>query len=318
MSVEHDGMAPVGEIQKLLRDAIVIAVAGRRLIAGTAIVAAILASLALRMIEPSFTATLIVGPTAADGLLGHGTPIPELPSGSIISGAVYGSGEKMSNYERFLYELTSHSVADELAASPEIMQRVFEPMWDASAQAWRPDPRLVPRLRRVLSELVGRPSWSEPDSRDLARFLRSRILVQQIGNTPLRRISYRNPDPEFARLLLNRLYSATERRLRTIAIRGNSRMIDEYERMVRVTSDLEHKRALWATLIGHERFAMMMNVELPLAADLMEPAMAEALPDTPDPAIVLPLAMAAGLVLGLILVFVRTPPNMPSRFFLPR
>ena len=103
---------------------------------GTAVLTAVLALLALRMIEPSFTATLIVGPTAAEGLLGQG--VPNLLSGSMISGVVHGAGEKMSYYDRFLYELTSLSVANELASQPEIMQRVFEPMWDASAQAWVP------------------------------------------------------------------------------------------------------------------------------------------------------------------------------------
>src|SRR4051794_17768976 len=75
MSVEIDPMEPVGEIQKMLRDAIAIALAGRRLVVGTAVLTAVLALLALRMIEPSFTATLIVGPTAAEGLLGRGAPI---------------------------------------------------------------------------------------------------------------------------------------------------------------------------------------------------------------------------------------------------
>jgi uncharacterized protein involved in exopolysaccharide biosynthesis len=280
--------------------------------------AAVLAILILRMIEPSFTAVLIVGPTAAEGLLGRGMPLPDLPAGSLVNAAVHGAGERMSYYERFLYEMTSLSVANELASAPEIMRRVFEPMWDAGAQAWVPDPGPVPRLRRMLSDLVGRPSWSAPDGRDLVRYLRSRILVQQIGNTPMRRISYRHPDPEFARLLLNRLYAATEGQLRTIAVRGNATMIDEYARMIHVTSDLEHKRALWATLIGHERFATMMNVDLPLAADLLEPAAADALPDTPDPAMVLPIAIAAGLVLGLILVFLRTIPDTSTRFFLSR
>jgi uncharacterized protein involved in exopolysaccharide biosynthesis len=314
MPIEIDAMEPVGEIQKMLRDAIAIAVAGRRLVVGTAVLTAILALLTLRMIEPSFTATLIVGPTAAEGLLSEGVPL----SGSTINGVVPGASEKMSYYDRFLYELTSLSVANELASQPEIMRRVFEPMWNASAQAWGPDPRLVPRLRRMLSELAGRPSWSMPDGRDLARFLKSRIQVQQIGNTPLRRISYRHPDPEFARTLLSRLYTTTEHQLRSTAIKGNSRMIEEYERMTRITSDLEHKRALWSALIGHEQFAMMMNVDLPLAANLMEPAVCDALPDTPDPAMVLPIAFMAGLVLGLILVFFRAQPDTPSDFFLLR
>jgi uncharacterized protein involved in exopolysaccharide biosynthesis len=189
-------------------------------------------------------------------------------------------------------------------------------MWDANEQKWVPDPGLIPRLRRMLSDLSGRISWSVPDGRDLARFLRSKIQVQQIGNTPLRRIVYRHPDPEFAKLLLNRLYATTERQLRAIAVTGNARMIEEYERMARATSDLEHKRSLWATLIGHEQFAMMMNVDLPLAADLMEAASCDVLPDNPDPAIVLPIAFAAGLVLGLVLVFVRVAQDSPSRFLL--
>src|SRR4051812_34969262 len=82
MPIEIDAMEPVGEIQKMLRDAIAIAVAGRRLVVGTAILTAILALLTLRMIEPSFTATLIVGPTAAEGLLSEGVPL----SGSTING----------------------------------------------------------------------------------------------------------------------------------------------------------------------------------------------------------------------------------------
>src|SRR3954469_10907351 len=84
MSVDTDVMArssniQSGDIQKMLRDAFAVALAGRRLIAGTAIMAAVLAILVLRMVEPSFTAVLIVGPTATEGLLGRGTRFPICP-----------------------------------------------------------------------------------------------------------------------------------------------------------------------------------------------------------------------------------------------
>jgi hypothetical protein len=163
MSVEVDAMEPVGEVQKMLRDAFAVALAGRRLIMGTAVLTAVLAVLVLRMIEPGFTATLIVGPTAAEGLLGRGAPVPGPLSGSMINGLAHGAGETMSYYERFLYELTSLSVANELASQPEIMRRVFEPMWDAGAQAWGPDLGLGPRLRQRISELVGRPGRYRTD-----------------------------------------------------------------------------------------------------------------------------------------------------------
>ena len=95
MPAETDVVEPVGDIQKMLRDAIAIAMAGRRLVMGTAVLTTVLALLVLRMIEPSFTATLIVGPTAAEGLL----------PGSMINGTAYGMGEKMSYYDRFLYAI---------------------------------------------------------------------------------------------------------------------------------------------------------------------------------------------------------------------
>ena len=91
MPAETDAVEPVGEIQKMLRDAIAIAMAGRRLVVGTAVLTTVLALLVLRMVEPSFTATLIVGPTAAEGLL----------PGSMINGTAHGPGEKMSYYECF-------------------------------------------------------------------------------------------------------------------------------------------------------------------------------------------------------------------------
>src|SRR5688500_17699143 len=98
MPAETDAVEPVGEIQKMLHDVFAIALAGRRLVVGTAVLTAVLALLVLRMIEPSFTATLIVGPTAAEGLLGRGAPMPGPLSGSMINGVVHGGGETMSYY----------------------------------------------------------------------------------------------------------------------------------------------------------------------------------------------------------------------------
>src|SRR3954464_6118178 len=94
MPVDTGLSVPSGDIQKLLRDAIAIALAGRRMVIGTAFLTTVLAVLILRVIEPSFTATLIVGPTAAEGLLGRGVPVPDLPMGALVDGAVRGAGEK--------------------------------------------------------------------------------------------------------------------------------------------------------------------------------------------------------------------------------
>lgn len=44
---------------------------------------------------------------------------------------------------------------------------------------------------------------------------------------------------------------------------------------------------------------MMVGMELPFACDPLEPAYADSVPDYPDPMMVLPVVLAAGLVLGL-------------------
>ncbi|QQP87715.1 hypothetical protein IGS68_16650 [Skermanella sp. TT6] len=305
MSLDTDLIGPLGEVQRLLRNGVTIALAGRRLVLGVTALSVVFAVLALRQIEPVFTATLVVGPTAAGGLLGRAAPLPAIPPGSETA-TIPGAGETMSNYERFLYELTSFPVAEELAAAPEVMHRAFERMWDADAGTWVPDDSPVARLRRFFNELVGRIPWTEPDGRTLVRYLQKEVRIQQVGTTPLRRISYRHADPEFARLLLNRLYATTERQLRSMAVRDNGRMIGEISRKIAVTQEVGHVGALRSLLIAHERFAMMMDVDLPLAANLVQPAMAEAVPDTPDPVVVVAIAAAAGFVAGLCLVFIRS------------
>lgn len=50
---------------------------------------------------------------------------------------------------------------------------------------------------------------------------------------------------------------------------------------------------------------MMIEVDLPFAADLIEPPVAAALPDWPNPAAVVPLAGLVGLILGCFALSVR-------------
>ncbi|EWY38948.1 hypothetical protein N825_10090 [Skermanella stibiiresistens SB22] len=303
MSVETDLVTPMGDMRKFLREGLAIAITGRRVVVGVMVVAIACAVFGLRLIPPEFTATLIIGPIAPGGLLGRGAPSPAVPETGGESIGDHGVGEMMSSYDRFIYEMTSYPVAEELALVPNFAPRVFETMWDPATSGWKPDDGPAGKARRLINELVGRTPWTPPDARTLARYIQKEVRIQRIGGTPFRRVTYRHADPEFARLLLNLLYATTERRLRSAAIHDNRKMIEEIGRKIGSVTDIDHRRALRDLLIGHERFAMMMDVDLPLTATLIQPAMAEALPDTPDPVVVLAIAAAMGLVVGLGMVF---------------
>lgn len=261
------------------------------------IAGAVAAVLWLRFSEPRFAAVMVVAPLADQGMAAMGTRLPSAdPSGAAVPAAP--QDEALSDFGRFLALLRSSSAAETLAADPVVLRGAFASMWDGREERWRPPSGIGPALRRLLAELAGQPGWSPPDADRLARHLAQEVEVSRIGETALRRITYRHADREFALLLLDRLRSFADGHLRSEAARRTTAQTAHLQGRLDGVTQADHRHALAGLLVGYERVQLLLEVDLPFAADVIEPPHAGSLPDAPDPAVIVPLAMAAGLVFG--------------------
>lgn len=267
----------------------------------------LLALAGIWLVPPEYTATMVIGPTARVGAAAMGARTPVLAGREAAqSVAEPGPGEELlSDFARYLELFGSAAVAERLMADPALLRAVFPGRWDEEAQRWRPAPGPAGAARRLLLALVGREDWVEPDADRFARWLRSRIAVDMVRSGPMRRIALRHRDRAFAIDLLGRLAAATDAHLRAEAQRRSAAQTTHIRSRLAAVTVTEHRRALADLLADQERLAMMIEVELPFAADLIDPPHAARLPDWPDPSLIVPLSAVAGLVAGGFLAAVR-------------
>ncbi|PWC52883.1 hypothetical protein TSH7_32855 [Azospirillum sp. TSH7] len=256
-----------------------------------------LAIAGLWTVTPAYTAAMVIGPTARVGSAAMGARVPTLSGRDSAGVAEPGAGdESLSDFARYLELFGSGPVAERLARDPDILRALFPDRWDAEAGRWRSPPGLLPMVKRGLLALVGREDWVEPDGDRVARALRDRLVVDMLRSGPMRRITFRHADRETAVDLLGRIAAATDAHLRAEAARRSAAQIAHIKLRLGAVTVAEHRQALSDLLLDQERVAMMIGVDLPFAADLIQPPTAGALPDWPNPAVVVPLAGLVGLI----------------------
>lgn len=295
-----------GEPGPTLRTVVSGLLEGWRQVLACALLAFLAALAGLRMVPPEYTAAMVVGPTARTGVAAMGPRVPLLRHDGASGLAEPGAGdETLSDYARFLELLGSVPVARRLMADPGLVQRLFPGRWDGAEGRWRPPCGVLAPFKAALLWLAGREDWVEPDAEAVARALRERLTIVTVGSGPMRRIQFRDADRAFALELLDRLAAAADAQLRAEAAR-RSRAEIAYVRARRdAVSMAEHRKALTDLLSDQERVLIMIEVDLPLAADPIVPPFAAQQPDWPNPQAVIAAALALGLVAGVVLAAAR-------------
>lgn len=293
---------PMPRLGELLR-----ALAGQRRRLGlTALAGAGLMAVALHLVTPQFTASMVVGPPGRSGPAAMGPRAPALSPAAGRGIAEEGSAEELvSDFARYLALLTSVPVAERLVADPEIMHRLFEDSWDEAAGDWRPPMGPGALLTRSLRWVAGHPTWAPPDAVDLSRLLKKHLAIESVSGGPMRRLVFRHERRDFALLLLTRLHGATEAHLRDEARRRLlAEMAHVGDRMVGM-ANLDRQRSLASMVSEQEQTLMMLEVGLPYAADPLERPSAPALADWPNPVLLVPAGALAALALGLFYLSAR-------------
>ena len=264
----------------------------RWLIAGPAIVALMLAVAWLRATPAEYRAVMVVGPTETLDRAAGGDALPSS-----------GGASEVTDFARFLALSTSVAASRRLAAEAWVLPALFPEAWDGSAQRWRPPDGIGPRIERAAAWLLGRDTWRRPGPEALAERLQQRLSVGPMGGSDMRRITLRHRDRATALRLLSLVHATADDLVREAAAARADAQI-AYLRGRLVSADLvEHRRALETLLLEQERQRMLIQADLPYAAELLERPSAPTRAGWPNPFLVLVLAATCGVFTGLTLAF---------------
>ena len=156
----------------------------------------------------------------------------------------------------------------------------------------------------VLSGIAKDGSWAKKDNQwtaeELADYLEKKIRIEHLGATPLRRISYKHPDPAFAAAFLRKIHLVADQLIRRDRRRQSESRITYLSGTLQKTVNPDHRKGIANLLMQQEHIQMLANLDEPYAAIVVEPPSSTPKPVWPDKILLLTVFALVGAALGYL------------------
>ena len=127
----------------------------------------------------------------------------------------------------------------------------------------------------VLSGIARDGNWSDKADQwtadELADYLARNIKIEHLGTTPLRRISYKHPDPVFAAAFLRKVHLVADQLIRRDRRQQSQSRIKYLQNTLQKTANPDHRKGIADLLMQQEHIQMLANLDEPYAAIVVEP-----------------------------------------------
>jgi uncharacterized protein involved in exopolysaccharide biosynthesis len=145
-------------------------------------------------------------------------------------------------------------------------------------------------------------NWTEEK---LSEYLRRHLVLAPVSGTPLRSLVYYHPDRSVAKDMVGRVHRIADEIIRARVLKETSERIEYLNQAMLRSKNPDHRRSLTALLMEQERVRMMVSMDQPFAARIIEFPYVSAGPRWPDPYFIYPVFLLVGMFLGFVLYGVR-------------
>jgi uncharacterized protein involved in exopolysaccharide biosynthesis len=185
--------------------------------------------------------------------------------------------------------LQSHAIAAQYIGANRLLPVLYAKRWDARTQRWKEtDPEKIPTLWKA-------SEYFNKHVRNVATDPKTGLVTVTVTWT----------DPHLAAEWANDLVKMTNDSLRNRAIEESDRNIAYLNEQASKTDVVGVKQAIYALLQNEINKEMVARGSDEYALKVLDPAVAPEAPSSPDPVLWVLLAMFAGVLLSVFVVFVR-------------
>lgn len=187
---------------------------------------------------------------------------------------------------------------DQEGASTDFYRFIHTLRGPAAAKILMQDEKVVTDINKTLQDKIETPE-------ELAIYLERNVRIDPLGATPLRRISYLHPNPDFASALLRKLHLVADQMIRRDRRRQSQSRIDYLQNSLRKTTNPDHRKGITNLLMQQEHIQMLANLDEAYAAIVVEPASTLPKPAWPNKPLSFAVALFIGLMLGFMIWSIR-------------
>lgn len=139
----------------------------------------------------------------------------------------------------------------------------------------------------------------------VADYIERSVRLEPVGATTLRRMTYLHPSRAFGNYFLQNVHRLTDELIRQKIRQDAQQRVRYLQETVAATSNPDHKRALTALLLEQERLLMLVSIDAPYAASMIEPPATGVKAAWPNPMLIFPAFALAGMVVGFAVFAAR-------------
>lgn len=237
-----------------------------------------LAYMFLMLAVPQYKVSLLVGPAERSSSTDIQALMPE-NSSFVVQYLVNTLGSQDStDFMRFENILRERTVAEILLQDSKIMAGV---MADKEFTIAVPD--------------------DLDNSEALSAYLQKAVQIESVGSSPLKRLIYMHPDREFAEYFLTKIRLVADNLIKDDIRQMTEKRATYLRQKLKDVSHPDHQNALTSMLMEQEHIQMILAIDEPFAAKIVEPAYSAPRPYWPRPALHTAMIILGVLIAGYIL-----------------
>ncbi|HEU4839544.1 MAG TPA: Wzz/FepE/Etk N-terminal domain-containing protein [Micavibrio sp.] len=229
---------------------------------------------------PLYRASMIVAPADGYALGDYASSVSEGEGLTIPFWRPREAGGISTDFHRFVYTVKGTAAAAILLKDSSVLSGIARDGSRASkADKWTPE--------------------------ELADYLDKKLRIEHLGATPLRRLSYKHPDPAFAAAFLRKIHLVADQLIRRDRRRQSESRIRYLTDTLQKTVNPDHRKGIANLLMQQEHIQMLANLDEPYAAIVVEPPAASPHPVWPAKSLFFSVFALLGAAIGYLVRSVR-------------
>ncbi|MGK9233115.1 hypothetical protein KXS07_15790 [Inquilinus limosus] len=269
----------------------------RWLVALTVLVALGLGGLWIMMSPTRYTARLVVMPTEASQQL---SDLLRNAGASMIANSLSSltGTEQITYFDRFSKQLTSVSTATALKQHAGLVESLMNLRWNDERKIWESASVLTP-----VKAALGLDTGVDTSAQAVAEFLRRNLNQEQDRDSPITTLSIDAEDAEVARQTLGYLHRYSDDQIKQAIYQQTQSKLEYLQRRLQNVTVNDYRQTLIGLILDQEKILMLIQPNLPFAAEALEEPEVLSEPTSPRKGRILALAGLLGLLLGAAIAF---------------
>lgn len=220
---------------------------------------------------------VVVGPVGDSGSTGGAGGLVSL----FLSGGSMAAGPP--DWGRYVFALSSVRLAEKLQREHHLLQTVFAGRWDNETKTWKPSQGREAQIERFFERLFGFPVDPPPDTKALAQYISATVTLSTDKTTGISTLSTLAADPKKGLNFILMVHQAAVDLVRAEIAQRNQAKIDFVLGSLQKTTNADQRGVLISMLAQTEQTQMLLNNNLPFAAQIIDTPTVPQVPSSPRP-----------------------------------